>query len=165
MRKTTLLIASLSLLFSVACNNNSKSSETDQATTPIESQDLEELTEEPMAVWENSWINEIESDNGNKWEANPETNEGVANMLALMADAKTETLEDYKSLGEKLNVEKNYIIKECTMEGPSHDNLHVFLHPLIDKIDALLVSESTDEAEVIMSSIQENVAKYSDYFE
>lgn len=116
-------------------------------------------------ILSNDWVDEIELDNDSRWDANPETTEGVENMLHLIKETQTKTLEDYHHLGSKLNDEKNYIIKECTMEGPSHDNLHVFLHPLIDKVDALLNSKSTIEAEKIVESMEANLQKYYDYFD
>ena len=50
------------------------------------------------------------------------------------------------------------------MEGPSHDNLHIFLYPLIGKINLLLEVTSTEKASEIMSSISDNLTAYNTYF-
>lgn len=51
------------------------------------------------------------------------------------------------------------------MKGPSHDNLHVWLLPLIEKIDALEETKTLDEAQRIYKSIEQNVNAYDEYFE
>ena len=113
----------------------------------------------------NAWVNEIKLNNGNKWEANLETTEGVDKMLNLVKSSDPKTVEDYHALASKLNEEKNYVVKKCTMEGPSHDNLHVFLHPLIEKIEALGKVSSTDEGAEVTASIKENLEGYYNYFQ
>ena len=74
-------------------------------------------------------------------------------------------LNDYHTIADALNEEKNYVIKECTMKGSSHDNLHVWLLPLIEKIDALKEANTLAEAQHIYKSIEQNVNAYNDYFE
>lgn len=169
MRKTILFTGILSLFILAGCKNP-KAEEaiiTEHDNTEVIDDHAEghsEAEEGLHAILDNSWTNEIEMNSGEKWEANAETTEGVKNMLTLIDESKTDTLEDYHNLGSKLNDEKNFIIKECTMEGPSHDNLHVFLHPLVDKVAALQNSKSTAEAEEIIESMKVNLQKYYDYF-
>ena len=115
-------------------------------------------------LYSNSWVQEIKLDNGTKWQSNSETNEGVLKMQINIKDMSTNTLEEYYELAEKLNVDKNYVIKNCTMKGDSHDNLHVWLLPLIAKIDALSEANTIEEAAKLKQSIEENVNEYSDYF-
>ena len=51
------------------------------------------------------------------------------------------------------------------MKGAPHDNLHVWLLPLIEKIEALSESKTVEEASKLKESIVENVNAYSNYFE
>jgi ABC-type Zn2+ transport system substrate-binding protein/surface adhesin len=51
------------------------------------------------------------------------------------------------------------------MKEPSHDNLHVWLLPLIDKIDALKEAKTIEEAQQIYISIEQNLNAYNTYFE
>jgi ABC-type Zn2+ transport system substrate-binding protein/surface adhesin len=51
------------------------------------------------------------------------------------------------------------------MKGPSHDNLHLWLLPLIGKINALKEAESLAKAQHIYKSIEQNVSAYDNYFE
>ena len=115
-------------------------------------------------LYSNSWTQEIKLDNGKKWQANSETNEGVLKMQNSIKDFSSNTLEGYYELAEKLNVDKNYVIKNCTMKGDSHDNLHVWLLPLIAKIDALSEANTIEEAAKLKQSIEENINEYADYF-
>jgi len=163
--KKTIFIGSILLSISIiGCKNQSQQEDTLQEVTMEQEEQTPDDSAEKDFNLSNNWIHDIALNGSEKWEANPETTEGVENMLDLINETETETIEDYHNLGSKLNEEKNYIIKECTMEGPSHDNLHVFLHPLIDKVDALLETQSATEAEEIVQSMKTNLQKYYDYF-
>lgn len=142
---TSLLIASLLM----SCKNDSSS-----GTANIDS-----------ALLQNEWVQEIRLDNGSKWTANPESTIGVNNMKKQIQNHSLKTTGDYHDLATLLNEEKNFIVKECTMEGESHDNLHVFLHPLIEKIDALGKVENEKEGAALVRSIEGNLEGYFDYFQ
>ncbi|MCM4172665.1 hypothetical protein DHD32_14330 [Arenibacter sp. TNZ] len=113
----------------------------------------------------NDWVAEMALNNGIKWEANLETTSGIAAMSKMIAETKTLSLEDYRNLGNTFNEVKNTIVKECTMTGASHDNLHVFLHPLIQKIEILQNTTSTDEGAKIKESIKGQLKSYYTYFD
>jgi hypothetical protein len=166
MKKTILSLAILSALL-ISCNetkHKQENTDTVETTEGVHEHEMEEMAAETHAM-DNAWVNEIKLDNGNKWEANLETNEGVDKMLNLVKTSDLKTVEDYHTLASKLNEEKNYVVKKCTMEGPSHDNLHVFLHPLIEKIEALGKVSSTDEGAEVTASIKENLEGYYNYFQ
>ncbi|MDX1318294.1 MAG: hypothetical protein R3262_12125, partial [Xanthomarina gelatinilytica] len=97
-------------------------------------------------VYANAWVNEIQKDNGEKWQADDTTNEGVKNLENTINSVTPSTLEEFHKLAEQLNEQKNFLVKNCTMKGASHDNLHVWLHPLIEKINALLKTETVEDA-------------------
>lgn len=165
MKNSFITLTILSFLFVTSCKDGKQQVET-EAEVIEQTHDLVEAHDDhhDIAVLDNSWVEEISLNDGAKWNANIETTEGVNNMLEHIESMKTDSVEDYHALAAKLNDEKNYIVKECTMEGASHDNLHTFLHPLIDKIAALGKIESIDEGVHLKSIIQENLQKYSDYF-
>ena len=50
------------------------------------------------------------------------------------------------------------------MQGVSHDNLHVFLHPLIQKINHLKKTKTTESGAKTVASIVENLDAYTNYF-
>lgn len=111
-----------------------------------------------------SWMDEITLDQGAKWAANAETTSGVAQMIALIGSTQTDGLEDYHRLGNGLNEIKNYIVKECTMTGPSHDNLHVWLYPLVDKIGRLQKVETVESGKALTHEIKGHLDKYHEFF-
>lgn len=169
MKKTLLSLTLLAFIF-MGCNNGKKSEQATELNAPqaVEAahdesadDDHHHTTDDGLS---NNWIHEIETDNGAKWEANPETNEGVQKMQNFLKSHPTNTLEDYYKLAEQLNNDKNYVVKNCTMQGASHDNLHIWLVPLMAKIEALSETQSLEDASNIKHSIEENVNKYSDYF-
>lgn len=165
--KKTILTAAILSVFLIGCKDNkSTNSETSVETEMVHEHEAEaghDGHHDGMAL-NNDWINEIQLDNGSKWDANLETTQGVETMLKELESSNPETVADYHQLASKLNDEKNTVIKECTMVGPSHDNLHVFLHPLIDKIAALDKVTSVEEGSEITESIKENLDAYYDYF-
>ncbi|MBK5193738.1 MAG: hypothetical protein JJE07_11110 [Flavobacteriaceae bacterium] len=113
---------------------------------------------------QNNWMSQIQLDNGSKWKANIETTEGLQAMSSRIAEDESNSIKNYKQLASDLNDLKNKIIKECTMEGESHDNLHVFLVPLADKIEALGEVNSVHEGAVITRDIREHLEVYYNYF-
>ena len=166
MKKTLLSIAMVAFILS-SCNNNKKA---ENATEQNIQEKVETVshenheTHQASSVLNNNWINEIQMDNGAKWAANIETTNGINDMLKFISEAKTETVEGYLNLADKLNSRKNTLVKECSMTGPSHDNLHIFLHPLIEKIDVLLETKSTEEGTETLKSITDNLNAYTTYF-
>ncbi len=165
MKRIILTTAIISALL-ISCNEtNHKHENSDivETTEGVHEHEMEEMPAETHSL-NNAWVNDIKLDNGSKWEANLETTEGVDKMLGLLKSTNTKTVEDYHSLASKLNDNKNVVVKKCTMEGPSHDNLHVFLHPLIEKIEALGKVATVEEGSQVTASIKENLDGYYTYF-
>lgn len=159
------VIFTLSLLAFVSCkdskNEETKTEAVEQSVKATE----EHHNDETSNVYENAWTKEIVMNSGAKWEADVKTNEGVQKMQNTMKTQTTSTLDDYHKLAERLNDDKNNVVKNCTMQGASHDNLHVWLLPLMAKIEALTETNTVEDALKIKQSIEENINTYSDYFE
>ena len=157
MKKITILIVLVSFALTnckQAVNENQKSRRVQpEAKTVVEKQQQAD-----------DWTNEIVLNNGIKWQANQETTNGVNAMLSLIDERKVSAPEDFKKLGDTLNEVKNLVIKECTMKGASHDNLHIWLHPLAEKIELLQKTGSMEEGEKLTSSIKVHLEGYYEYF-
>tara|TARA_R110000868_G_scaffold344468_1_gene605486 strand:+ start:11355 stop:11849 length:495 start_codon:yes stop_codon:yes gene_type:complete len=160
------LLIILSLTAFVSCKENKpQEKEAPNETLEQSSNATHEQEQEKVPiVYDNAWKAEIMLDNGIKWDANIETTQGVLKMQELLKTVNTGSIEDYQKLAEKLNDIKNKIVKECSMTGASHDNLHVWLLPLIKKIDGLSKEESLENASIIKQSIVENIDMYFNYF-
>jgi|GEM_PF-527127 len=168
MKKTLLLLTVSGFLTFFGCKNNTDSSP-DSATQEMLEEDRDHLSDaeshhNKTGDLENSWLDEIKLDEGKLWMANPETITGVERMRKNIHTTELSGTESYKALAEKLNEDKNYIVKECTMEGASHDNLHIWLHPLIEKIESLSKVESANEGQILVNDIEERLTRFYDYF-
>lgn len=160
MRRTIIAIAVLSLAISCKEGQKKNSPETETNMETVNHGSHSGTTQVP----DDAWVDEIVLDNGIKWRANKETTDGVAEMLSLISESKASTSAAYRKLGDSLNEIKNTVVKECTMEGASHDNLHVWLHPLIEKIELLQKAESDEEGAKLTSNIKNHLEGYFDYF-
>lgn len=148
------LVLSISLL---GCKETQKEETNITEQTPVEHK-------EDAHGDQNNWMSEVQLDNGSKWKANIETTEGIQAMSTRIAEDESNSIKHYKKLASDLNDLKNTIIKECTMEGESHDNLHEFLVPLVDKIAALGEVNSVHEGAEITKEIREYLEGYYNYF-
>lgn len=160
------LIFTISLLALVSCKDHKNQESNTEMNTVEEPTKIREEhhNNEASDVYGNAWTKEIVMNNGAKWEADAKTNEGVEKIQNTIKTQVTNTMDEYHKLAEQLNDDKNYIIKNCTMKGASHDNLHVWLLPLIAKIEALSESKTVDDASKIKQSIEENIEGYYTYF-
>ena len=156
MRKLVIIIILITTVVA-SCKNNDKKEE---INNPQET--AQEQVDDLLST---QWMKEIQLNNGTKWEANIETTEGVGKMQELIKTQTTSSLDDYHQLASKLNDVKSIVVKECTMKGASHDNLHVWLYPLIQKIGALSDTNNLVEASKIKQSIEENINAYGTYFQ
>ena len=160
--KKILFIASLLSIAFIGCKDSGK-----KTTETIEVTEMSHGNEahEVIALNNDVWVKEMQLNGGAKWKANLETTLGVNKMMEIVEGSKAETVDGYHALASKLNEEKNILVKKCTMEGASHDNLHTFLHPLIEKIGALGKVETKEEGAKLQHSIHENLKWYFNYFE
>ena len=166
MKKIIFITVILSALL-LGCKENKHTNENTKGTEKTNSvpkQNTKKVNIKTTAM-NNAWVNEIKLDDVSKWQANLETTQGVAKMLDLIKSSNPKTLEDYHSLASKLNEEKNFIVKECTMKGASHDNLHIFLLPLVEKIEALSNTSALGQATILTYRIEENLKGYYNYFQ
>lgn len=160
------LILILALTAFIGCKNNKEQDslqKTESINHTVETVNNQDNNED-LDVYYNTWTKEIKTNNGDKWQANTETNDGVERMKGTIKLLKTNTLNDYHELAKKLNIDKNYVIKNCTMQGASHDNLHIWLLPLMEKIDVLSDIKNLEAAAKLKNSIEENITAYYTYF-
>ncbi len=106
----------------------------------------------------------IELNNGGKWLVNEEMKpfvlKGEELVNAYIQDGKT----DYKTLAEQLKDQNSQLIKSCTMDGKSHDELHKWLHPHLEIVKALESETDATKANEIVSQLQYSYQHYHQYF-
>lgn len=103
---------------------------------------------------------------GEKWSANSETTAGIKRMLAIINnEIKDLSIVAFNTKGEDLNKEMKTIFTECTMEGKPHDQLHLFLIPLVKQFRGLKNVETEEEGVKLQEGILTHLNKYADFFE
>lgn len=152
MKQITLTSLLLIFILASACTGNKKEENDHAHHDHQEHHHHEEHTEDGGSV---------ELNNGERWEANPETNEGIDNMLVLVSKEDANVSTDLKALQKDLRSEFNTVLQKCTMKGESHNQLHNYLHPLKEKIDGL--DQASNEAHAI-NDLEQYLNTYKNYF-
>ena len=119
-----------------------------------------EPADEPIVI-ENLKLNEK-----TKWKANIETTDGIREMQKILSEfEETEKLKDYKKLARKLNKVNKQILKQCSMEGEAHNNLHAYLTPIFKYLKILKKTKSVPEAKKTVYNFKRHLKEYFEYFE
>lgn len=122
-------------LFAISCNNSSKNQTQEEAI--------------------------IELNEGQKWIVNEEMSPFIleAEQILMQYDGS-----NFENLAEQLENKNKGLIKSCTMDGKSHDELHKWLLPHMQLIEALDDAESKSEADKIITQIKSSFQTYHTYF-
>lgn len=107
---------------------------------------------------------QLKLNDGAKWIANVETHNGVKHMDTIISVFKKEKRNDYKVLGDSLSKQTGYIIKNCSMKGEPHDQLHVVLVPMLDEITILRDDNNTLQSKTALERLEQLVSVYFMYF-
>ena len=150
MKKVLVLAISSFVLWS--CNNPSEKVKSNQETKQEEHQHDE--TSEA-----------VELNIGKKWIVNDEMKPFVAKGEGLVTTYLQSSHTNYNELAQQLKEQNNQLIKSCTMKGKSHDELHKWLHPHLELVEALGKSTNENEAKGIVLKLQKSNEAYHQYFE
>jgi len=104
----------------------------------------------------------IELNNGEKWTVNAEMTPFILdseNILNQYADG------NYKELAEQMEGKNKGLIKSCTMDGKSHEELHKWLHPHMELIESLGDAENDQKANEIIVDLKKSFVTFHTYFE
>lgn len=105
---------------------------------------------------------QIELNNGQKWNVNLEMTPYILEAEQILLQYKG---NDYNALAEQLKNKNNGLIKSCTMDGKSHEELHKWLHPHMQLIENLDDAENTEEADIIIDELKTSFQNYHKYFQ
>ncbi len=144
----------VSLILLISCKQN-----VEKKTVPvIEQQEI------PSEESHKSIDGEVTLNNGELWQANPETTEGIIKMKERMNSFNDfEKKEAYANLKEGLETDFTELFQKCTMKGEAHNQLHNYLFPIIDLFDGV----GSSDLETCKSSFKElnnHLEEYSNYF-
>jgi len=103
---------------------------------------------------------------GEKWPTDEHTRLAAA-RLATRVDAaeNIHSQEDALVLAGELDKELESLVQGCTMTGPAHDQLHVFLLALFPKVAALKEEKEVEKLQRIRTDIDALFDAYEKHFE
>ena len=106
---------------------------------------------------------EMSTNKGKRWVANVATSTGVDNMSDYIKKFRPEN-DIYDSLAQNLEFEYQGIIKNCTMKGEGHQQLHNFLIPITHYLDILKEGHKDEQAKAVQQ-LDKHLRIYNDFFE
>ena len=107
---------------------------------------------------------QLKLNNGGKWEINAEMTPYIEEGMKILADYIANQETDYHTLADQLEKQNWKLIKNCTMEGESHDQLHNWLHPHMAMIEELEDAENQEEAKVAVEKLAASFDVYRVHF-
>ncbi len=106
----------------------------------------------------------IELNNGEKWEVNAEMKPYVLKGQEIVAAFIQNNGTDYAKLAKDVAEQNDHLIQSCTMQGKSHDELHKWLHPHLELVEALSQTTDATKAKELVARLQKSYQDYGVYF-
>lgn len=111
---------------------------------------------------------ELTLNNGVKWKSDEPTNNHAQKMIEIAEEfglkSTNANLEMFRNYADILQQELNGMIKDCKMDGPDHDALHLWLEPVLHGVKELKDADNEDEARNMASDLSEKIIKYDQFF-
>ena len=153
--KKVLLVAIGSML-ALSCNKTAEKTTVDTSTNiEVKSLDEHDMSEKSEA---------IQMNNGSKWLVNNEMKPFVMKGEELVKTYIEKKQTDYKTLATKVKQQNEQLIKSCTMDGASHDELHKWLHPHLELTKKLENDTDVAHADATVKELERSYNSYHDYF-
>lgn len=151
--KKTVFLALCAMLF-WNCNNSKNTDIPQQVTNTV-------------AIEENNQdlVETITLDNGQKWVVNSQMRPFIEQGEQLVNAYISNGDSDYLLLAQNLKQTNTELIKSCTMTGKSHDQLHLWLHPHIQIVEALSKQSDLEQSNQIINQLQQSYNQYHVFFE
>lgn len=111
----------------------------------------------------NSSLN-IELENGEKWKVNQEMMPAIQAMKTDLQAYTDANSKDYQKLATTLDANTNLLVKSCTMQGKSHEELHKWLEPHMALVKDLKAAKDESEANEKIQEIQHSFELFNQYF-
>lgn len=108
---------------------------------------------------------QIELNDGKKWKVNEEMKPHIEAGRALLTTYLAEGGTDSKTLAAGLQEHNSKLIRSCTMDGKSHDELHKWLHPHLELVQELSKAQSADEVTRVTDKLEASYDLYDQHFE
>lgn len=153
MKRSAILI--LLILISIGCNSTQK--QNNENTAPSEQ-------EQNAVPRQGNWEENMSLNEGRKWRVNRGTTEGINRMSDILEEDTSDSVEEYRELGIRLQEERSGVDNNRTGTDPSDDNLNIYLNPLDQKIRQLQEVQTVEEGDRLKSELEKHLYAYSNYF-
>ncbi|MFC2175587.1 hypothetical protein ACFLR1_01285 [Bacteroidota bacterium] len=107
----------------------------------------------------------IELNEGQKWIVNAEMKPYIEQGRELLNAYLSQADTDNKNLATKLQEQNSKLIRSCTMDGKSHDELHKWLLPHLQLVKQLSDAETPDEVTKVTDKLKASYDLYDKHFE
>ena len=118
----------------------------------------------PHTEHEHDETKDIALDNGEKWVVDAEMMIHIRNMEKDIEAFKTSEEKNYNVLASQLESNIELLTSNCTMEGQAHDELHKWLIPYIETVEAFSESTKDNEAAEQLEYIEKYFVTFNQYF-
>lgn len=109
--------------------------------------------------------NGISLNEGQKWNVNAEMKPFLKRGAQLLHEYSLDESGDYRILALNLKEQNDSLIRNCTMTGESHEELHKWLHPHLELVKELESTKSEEDADQIIARLEESYITYQTFFE
>ncbi|HEY9168725.1 MAG TPA: hypothetical protein VIN72_04500 [Lutibacter sp.] len=166
MKKAIQLFLAVSvLMFSVSCDNKTGKTHDHNGVEQADEHQKETPANKQTDEHELEGDEVLQLNNGNLWEANLETTEGINKMkLLIKSFSERDNMEAYTNLKHNLEKEFGTIITKCTMTGEAHNQLHIYLVPMKDLFEGMGAPDLNSRKESL-DKINQHLEEYAKYFE
>lgn len=107
----------------------------------------------------------IELNNGTRWLVNAEMKPFITESESILNTYIANGSADFKTMAKELADKNSGLIKSCTMDGKSHEELHKWLHPHMALIESLQDAENADVANKIIAELKSSFEIYNQHFQ
>jgi hypothetical protein len=76
----------------------------------------------------------LQLNKGAKWKTDAPTSKNVAAMVTVLKDSSNLGVANKARLEKQLQMRIDTLVRECRMEGPDHDALHVWLQQVLQDL-------------------------------
>lgn len=149
-----------SALFLWSCGNQRHANDHDHDHSHEHEHDHDEEGEGHNHETEALQLNE-----GKKWMVNEEMKPHIDSMKMLLDNFTMTNAESFHVLSASLAGHNQNLISSCTMKGPSHDELHKWLHPHMERVEKLAQISTEEQGVEVFNAINESFKEFDEFFE
>jgi hypothetical protein len=108
-------------------------------------------------------ITAVPLNNGSKWKADEVTKKNVAELLQVVNNSSYADEKKRSQLYATMQTKIDTLVKQCKMQGPEHEALHVWLKKILEDMKKL--KEDDNEYGPAYANLRKDVESFNTYFE